>query len=380
MLCTTKQQRLLQVHSQIHPAAEALAYYTRRVNKRTLFAAIQRMRDQYPESKEHIDGLFGNLEELERRLDEVAHPADEERLRFFFEDLGQTPSHIRAMGVNLATAIFMPTAFDNWEFISLANYGDQLKRLSTEDIILRVRLTVAVPNEKWFEKECQDFATFYDYISDFPVSEAERYRVLGIVRNFSEYIDELTELLQPVVDAILENEALYAPLLQRFESVYQGKTPDEAFTGDQEAQIYARGAEVYQLYPLLFAVSEYYTVSYQLVENQPVCNHIEIGVLHDAAKEFGKREVPLKDLAGYIKVIGDPVRLQILTLLKDNEVYVQELTEKLGLSFTTLSHHMTKLMMAGLITSERRGIYVYYKANLEFLKWLKDRVVSLLID
>lgn len=380
MLCTTTQQRLLQVHSRIHPAAEALSYYTRRVNGRTFSAAVQRMRDQYPESKDHIDSLFGSLEELEHKLDEVAHPADGERLRFFFEDLGETPSHIRAMGVNLATAILMPTAFDSWEFTTLADYRDQLKRLSPEEVILRIRLTVAVPNEKWFEKECQDFATFYDYVSDFPVSEAERYRVLGAVRNFSAYVEELTQLLQPVVDAILAHEALYAPLLQRFESVYQGKTPEEVFTGDKEARIYEREAEVYRLYPSLFSVSEYYTVSYQLVEDQPVCNHMEIGVLHDAAREFGKREIPLKDLAGYIKVIGDPVRLQILTMLKDGEVYVQELTEKLGLSFTTLSHHMTKLMMAGLITSERRGIYVYYKANLEFLRWLKDRVVSLLID
>ena len=70
-------------------------------------------------------------------------------------------------------------------------------------------------------------------------------------------------------------------------------------------------------------------------------------------------------------MIGDPIRLQILTMLKHEEVYVQELTEKLGLSFTTLSHHMTKLVMAGLITSERRGIYVYYKANIDFLRWLK---------
>jgi len=45
-----------------------------------------------------------------------------------------------------------------------------------------------------------------------------------------------------------------------------------------------------------------------------------------------------------------------------------------------LSHHMAKLVMAGLITSERRGIYVYYKANIDFLRWLKNRVVSLLME
>lgn len=42
--------------------------------------------------------------------------------------------------------------------------------------------------------------------------------------------------------------------------------------------------------------------------------------------------MPLKELASYTKVIGDPVRMQILALLKNEEVYVQELTEKMGLS------------------------------------------------
>lgn len=96
----------------------------------------------------------------------------------------------------------------------------------------------------------------------------------------------------------------------------------------------------------------------------------KLAVLWDAARQYRKRDMPLKELASYTKVIGDPVRMQILALLKDEEVYVQELTEKMGLSFTTLSHHMTKLMMAGLVTSERRGIYVYYRTNTEFLRWL----------
>ena len=82
---------------------------------------------------------------------------------------------------------------------------------------------------------------------------------------------------------------------------------------------------------------------------------MEIGVLWDAARQYRKRDMPLKELASYTKVIGDPVRMQILALLKDEEVYVQELTEKMGLSFTTLSHHMTKLMMAGLVTSGAPG-------------------------
>lgn len=129
----------------------------------------------------------------------------------------------------------------------------------------------------------------------------------------------------------------------------------------------------------LFIIDEYYTLTYQQSRDTPLCNHLEIGVLYDVAKLYQKRDIPLREIAGCVKVIGDPVRLQILTMLKDEEVYVQELTDKLGLSFTTLSHHMTKLVMAGLVTSERRGVYVYYKVNSDFIRWLMERVSELLL-
>ncbi len=144
--------------------------------------------------------------------------------------------------------------------------------------------------------------------------------------------------------------------------------------------VYDPSAQVLELYPRLFIIDEYYTITYQLSNSAQLCNHLEISVLYDAAKLYQKREIPLRDIASCIKVIGDPVRLQILTMLKNEEVYVQELTDKLGLSFTTLSHHMTKLVMAGLVTSERRGIYVYYKVNSDFISWLMERVSELLLS
>ena len=73
-----------------------------------------------------------------------------------------------------------------------------------------------MPNEIWQREECRDFATFYDYISEYPVSEAERYRILGVVRNFSAYVDELTELLRPGMEAIVENAPLYEPSTMKF--------------------------------------------------------------------------------------------------------------------------------------------------------------------
>lgn len=369
---------LLVVHSRIHPVTEALAYFTRKANDRYISTAVKEMHIQYPESKESIDSLFGILENLERQLDDVSAEVDSERMHFFFDDLGEGPA--RAHGSNLAAAVMMPMLPEYGSFTTLESYRQERRNEAVELTIFRARLAFSVQNEKWFSEECKDFSAFYDYISEFPATEAERYRILGAVRNSQDYIDELAQMIAPVVEAISRNESLYQPLLERFSQVYRGKHAEEVFCDGEDARVLDRSADVVELFPSLFLISNSYTMTYQQTSDAPVCNCIEMGVLHDAFKLYGKRDIPLKDVASYVKAIGDPVRLQILSILKDDEVYVQELTEKLGLSFTTLSHHMTKLMMAGLITSERRGIYVYYRTNTDFLRWLMDHVESLILN
>jgi ArsR family transcriptional regulator, arsenate/arsenite/antimonite-responsive transcriptional repressor len=73
------------------------------------------------------------------------------------------------------------------------------------------------------------------------------------------------------------------------------------------------------------------------------------------------------------KAIGDPVRLQLLSMIAshaDGEVCVCELTPEFPLSGPTISHHLKVLREAGLIDCERRGTWVYYWANSEKLRGL----------
>jgi len=374
------EKKVIHVHSEVNLIADALLYYTRRANCRPMSASIKRMREQYPENRESIDSLFGPMEELEKALDAASSQVDEERMHFFFDALGDVPTlNRRAYSANLATAIMMPNPFAPDAPSDLAEHCTCIKQRSQEEIIFFARLAFSLPNEGWLTKECKDLAAFYDYIQEFPASDAERFRILGIVRNFSKYADELAEMLKPVITALVNGAPVYTPLLERFAEVYRDKQPEAVFGTEEAAPVYDTSAQVLELYPRLFIIDEYYTLTYQQSSDTPLCNHLEIGVLYDVAKLYQKRDIPLREIAGCVKVIGDPVRLQILTMLKDEEVYVQELTDKLGLSFTTLSHHMTKLVMAGLVTSERRGVYVYYKVNSDFIRWLMERVSELLL-
>jgi ArsR family transcriptional regulator len=70
------------------------------------------------------------------------------------------------------------------------------------------------------------------------------------------------------------------------------------------------------------------------------------------------------ELAGLLKAIADPTRLRLLSLITahvDGQACVCELTEPLGLTQPTVSHHLKVLHDAGLVTRSRRGTWVYYR-------------------
>ena len=69
-------------------------------------------------------------------------------------------------------------------------------------------------------------------------------------------------------------------------------------------------------------------------------------------------------LAHVFKALGDPVRLRLVSLIgarQGGEVCVCDLTSAFDLTQPTISHHLKVLRDAGLIESERRGTWVYYR-------------------
>ena len=74
-------------------------------------------------------------------------------------------------------------------------------------------------------------------------------------------------------------------------------------------------------------------------------------------------EAEAGSLAAALRVLADPARLRLLSLIgahPNGEACVCELTEPLGLSQPTVSHHLKVLTEAGLVGREKRGRWVYY--------------------
>lgn len=69
------------------------------------------------------------------------------------------------------------------------------------------------------------------------------------------------------------------------------------------------------------------------------------------------------ELARLLKAVADPARLQLLSLLRSQDgcaACVCDLTDAVGLSQATVSHHLRKLVEAGIVSREKRGYWTWY--------------------
>ncbi len=102
---------------------------------------------------------------------------------------------------------------------------------------------------------------------------------------------------------------------------------------------------------------------YKRPPGEPCCEPV---VYPDVQRQQAER------MADIAKALGDPVRLQLVDVLRKHagKVCVCELVPLFDIGQPTLSHHLKKLRNAGIVDSERRGLWAYYYVVPDALKEL----------
>ena len=96
---------------------------------------------------------------------------------------------------------------------------------------------------------------------------------------------------------------------------------------------------------------------------EPCCEPV---VYPDVKRQQAER------MASIAKALGDPVRLQLVDVLRKHagKVCVCELVPLFELSQPTVSHHLKVLREAGIVGSERQGLWAYYYVRPDALQEL----------
>jgi ArsR family transcriptional regulator len=102
---------------------------------------------------------------------------------------------------------------------------------------------------------------------------------------------------------------------------------------------------------------------------EPCCEPV---VYPDIEREQAER------IATIAKALGDPIRMQLVDVLRKHagKVCVCELVPLFDLSQPTVSHHLKVLREAGIVGSERRGLWAYYYVNPDALEELSEWLSS----
>lgn len=77
-----------------------------------------------------------------------------------------------------------------------------------------------------------------------------------------------------------------------------------------------------------------------------------------------------------LKALADPIRREILNLLKEGKMSAGEIVEKFPVTGASISRHLSLLKEADLIRDTREGKYIFYELNTsvleEIMLWITD--------
>lgn len=80
----------------------------------------------------------------------------------------------------------------------------------------------------------------------------------------------------------------------------------------------------------------------------------------------------------FFKALADPTRLKLMIEISNHDsICVCDLIEKLDQPQPTISRHLAHLRKAGLVSSERRGTWIWYGVDPELPAWCTDIISNL---
>lgn len=374
---------LINVESVCDPIADCISYCVRRMRGQSFRFELEEACRMYPESAAKLEEIFSPIAALEKRLDEAADKIEKARFAFFFESHSTDDAKV-TLGSTLGALLLMPAGV-NREYRGFRAYADALCSESELEALIRMRCMLAVRNDGWFANEKFDYNAFFDYVADYPTDDTWRMRILDGVRHRTDYVSELYEMLAPLERLIAEPEKNIKNALDWLFDEYNGMPVGEfSLVTDGGQPVAFEDSEELVVAPSLFGVDSFRAVSFQPSgeddkNDMPMTTHIDLMILKNYIwRNCGKND-SYASIAACAKALSDPTRLKILSMLQNEESYTQELSEKLGLSFTATSHHMTKLMSAGLVSCEKRGSCVYYKPIEDNARWFCEKMSNILI-
>ncbi|MDT9027040.1 MULTISPECIES: ArsR/SmtB family transcription factor [Rossellomorea] len=204
-----------------------------------------------------------------------------------------------------------------------------------------------------------------------------------LLKHPKQWKDRIHQLLYEYNEKIFQRELFRIhPWIKRASATFQQKLDQSSFDALNElhpdvtlkgSTIKVQKGETYR-----FSLKEYSHLTLQ--PSTFITPHVMLGVypgrlclgLHVAVPEpEASNDEPPTDLVLMFKALGESTRLKILRDIFMHPYSTKQLAEKHDLAEATISSHIKTLQKSGLVTSERKGYYIFYSGNRERMESLR---------
>lgn len=304
-------------------------------------------------NKAYTDFVRSVKEESLPYLEEFFHDKNEDILNLFYLFTENDGNYLP----------FMAGIFQNINVTSIKDFSYDVFDLVFNLSFLRyIGVDIDDPELKsttikeWSKKALK--SDFLSLIASLPYEDKLSMALLRSFSNKKSIYDRLYHLLEKICQ-ILDNNfpKIQDEFKEHFEKIKKDdyKKVREVINQVGLASFLEKKEEPFNIYGLILApnmtmiqfISEDYDVAF-----------IKFGIYSN--KEFIEKENKLKHLSQYLKILGDPTRIDILDLLKEKNYYAKELSDKLYITPATLSYHISQLHVCGFIGAYIEGRKTYY--------------------
>lgn len=258
---------------------------------------------------------------------------------------------------------FMAGVFQNINVTSIEDFSYELFDLVFNLSFLRyIGVDIDDPELKsttikeWSKKALK--SDFLSLIASLPYEDKFSMALLRSFSNKKSIYDRLYPLLEKICQ-ILENNfpKIQDEFMDHFKKIKKDDYKKVSEVIDQVglASFLSKRDEPLNIYGLILAPN---MTMIQFISEDYDDAFIKFGIYSN--KDFIEKENKLKHLSQYLKILGDPTRIDILDLLKEKNYYAKELSDKLYITPATLSYHISQLHVCGFIGAYIEGRKTYY--------------------
>ncbi|MEN6593789.1 MAG: metalloregulator ArsR/SmtB family transcription factor [Clostridiaceae bacterium] len=266
------------------------------------------------------------------------------------------------------------------QFLMLEN---SLGKTRVRELKYRIATVIADDDEEP-DFEGADLAALMDYAQKLTAPDDAKWLLVDACIRYDEYrarLDRVLDLVEPLVREKADLLEPYAKAaLGEFCSDLSGH---KLFSHLSESGLRLDCTKA-DVYPYLFHFS-----SIMLYSNVVTATHfgeeeqtfLAYGVLIDRINSSSKSgRDAVESMLSLLHALDDKRRLEILTALKNRSLYGQELVAITGLSAATISHHMSELGGAGLVSIEKQGVKLLYHLNTKRLSEMAELIQQNFLD